>query len=365
MYSNSDESSVKKVLSNQVSLIEMKLTDPNNVSGILCIKKCCSSDEIEESTEEMYPLTDSFINNVISLKNDNTDISQIINNYDFNIPKDMNLEEAVKTLVKENLNIRLYSKDIEDELKEVIKTNEMLENENNDLEIKMKNDAISKSDFSVENENMSSQFINKINDIKLNMMQIVLNYITNLNSINDDFLSDQGVEKYYKAFEEMIEDVSKLTNNTSTASLQSSVEDNMKKNIEFEFFKYKNNHTFSINECNNRINELKHNITSLKKEKEVLSNENREMKNANNSIDSDIGGSKTIETQSIISVASDCQESKSMYEMGENSLSKNSKFSKLTNSAKRIIKNTSNKKLFKDKKSRSRGFSVSLPVKRK
>ncbi|ORX81159.1 RhoGAP-domain-containing protein [Anaeromyces robustus] len=53
-----------------------------------------------------------------------------------------------------------------------------------------------------------------------------------------------------------------------------------------------------------------------------------------------------------------------MYDIGgDNASIKSSKFSKLTNSAKKIIKSSSNKKLFKDKKTRSRGFSVTLPVK--
>ena len=230
----------------------------------------------------------------------------------------------------------------------------------------MKGESINKNSFVGEDADVTAKVINKFNDIKLNIMQVILNYITKLNAINDDILSDQGIEKYYNAFEEMISDVTKLTDNISASLLQSTVEDNIKKNIEFEFFKYKNNLTFNINECNNKINELKHNVSSLKKEKEVLIHENRELKNARISIESDIGGSKNIETQSITSISSDCQEVKSMYEIGsENTINKNSKFSKLTNSAKKIIKNTSNKKLFKDKKSRSRGFSVSLPVKRK
>jgi len=121
---DSDVSSYKNALSNQVSLVELK-SNPNNVSGILSIKKCCEPDDIEESTDEMYPLTDSFINKVVTLKKD-CSTSQLINNYDINIPEDMDLEEAIKTLVRENMNMRLYSKDIEEELKEVIKTNEML-----------------------------------------------------------------------------------------------------------------------------------------------------------------------------------------------------------------------------------------------
>jgi hypothetical protein len=107
---------------------------------------------------------------------------------------------------------------------------------------------------------------------------------------------------------------------------------------------------------------MKHNISSLKKEKEVLLNENRQYKSINSSIQSDLGGSRQSDTLSFTSIASDYQDSKSIYVGSENSI-KNSKFSKLTNSAKKIIKNSSNKKLFKDKKARNRGFSVTLPVK--
>ncbi|ORX55959.1 hypothetical protein BCR36DRAFT_281012 [Piromyces finnis] len=365
IYFNSDSDSFKNVMSSQKNITKIQLSNPNNVSGIISIKCCLDPEEMEQNTEEIYPLTDSFLNKVVTFNKENGDISYIADEYSINIPKDMDLEEAFKTLIIENINIRVYSKDIEEELKEVIKTNEMLEKENNEIELKMKKDANSKNEIFNENENMTNQTVTKLNDLKLNMMTILSNYISKLNSINEGIFSDNGIEKYYEAFEDMLNEVTKLNDNISTTLLQNSIEKSIKENIEFEFFKYKNNYSFSVNEYNNRINELKHNIISLKKEKEVLINENKNLKYTNLSIESDIGGSKSVDTRSVNSVLSDNQEIKSLYEVGSESSIKSSKFSKLTNSAKKIIRNTSNKKLFKDKKTRSRGFSVSLPVKRK
>jgi len=312
--------------------------------------------------DEMYPLTDSFLNQIGSfgkVKSNNC-LSQN-EEYEINIPKDMNAETVIKALIKENLSLRVYSKDIEDELKEVIKTNEMLENENNDLEIKMKNDAKTHRISITEDLGVPNSVLSKFNEIKVNMLESVLTYFTKLNSINEDMISEKGAERYCSIVEGLINDVTKITNNMSSSLLQKSVEEEIKKNLELEFFKYKNTYTFNISEFINRIDELQHTITSLKKEKEVLNNENKQLKSLNLSIESDI--SKQSDAQSFTSMSSDYQDVKSMYEIGSDSNTKNSKFSKLTNSAKKIIRNTSNKKLFKDKKSRSRGFSVSLPVK--
>jgi len=281
----------------------------------------------------------------------------------------MNIEEAFRTLVKENLNLRVYSKDIEDELKEVIKTNEMLENENNDLEIKMKKEPIQQQNNNITNNNgneveIYNQILTKINDFRLSMMQSVLNYIINLNTINEEIISEQGIEHYFKITENLISEVTKIYDKISENLLQNTLEDEIKKNIELELFKYKNNYTFNINGYINTIRDLKHNISSLKKEKDVLNSENKQLKALNHSRESDMGDSKSLksETQSITSVSSDYTDNNSLYEIGSENNIKNSKFSKLTNSAKKIIKNTSNKKLFKDKKTRSRGFSVSFPI---
>jgi len=310
----------------------------------------------------MYPMTDSFINQIVTFKDD----SNILQNpsYEIQIPKDIDLEMAIKSLVRENINLRMYSKEIEDELKEEFKINEMLENENNDLEIKMKNDSIHQSASLSEESAVPNSVFNKFNDVKIKMMESALSFFINLNAINEEMVSKKGAEHYCNVVEKLYNDVIKFSNSISSSLLQSTIENEIKKNIELEFFKYKNSYIFNISECINRIDELKHEISSLKKEKETLTNENKQLKTINLSIESDLGcANKPSDARSITSESSECQDVKSMYEIGNENTLKSSKFSKLTNSAKRIIRNSSNKKLLKDKKARSRGFSVSLPVK--
>jgi len=308
------------------------------------------------SNEDMYPLTDSFLSKVINInKNKDQEISDIVENYDFSLPKGLSLENAIRILINENLNIRLYSKDIELELKDLIKVNEMLENENDRLEKFKRRESMKDNNIKIESIEESSGnnlLIRRFKDVQVNTLDIILKFIVKLNEINDEIISEDGMESYYKVFEDMINSILKNVVIQDTL-LQNSIEENIKKNIEFEFFKYKNNYTFSIHKCISEINELKHNISSLKKEKEVLLNENRQLKAVNMSLDSDICSSRQSD-QSFTSISSDYQDIKSMYEIGSESTIKSSKFSKLTNSAKKIIKN---------KKSRTRGFSVTLPVK--
>jgi len=341
----------------------------NNNSIMYDGKQCNEPESIKQDrsfliTEEMYPLTDSFLNQIVSFNKgeDNNNILQNLS-YEIKIPKEMDLEMTIKSLVKENINLRMYSKEIEDELKEELKINEMLENENNDLEIKMKNDSIHQNMFITGKSELPNSVTKVFNDAKINLMESILSYFINLNAINEEIISEKGAEHYCSAIETFYNDIIKFSNSIPSSLLQSSIEIEIIKNIEIEFFKYKNSYTFNVTECINRMDELKHIISSLKKEKEALINENKKLKTMNLSIESDIGCHKQSDTQSINSVESESQDVKSMYEIGGDNTLKNSKFSKLTNSAKKIIRNSSNKKLLKDKKSRSRGFSVSLPLK--
>jgi len=361
--SNSQDLSVKDMLDKLKKFIDensiSRLDDDSN-------NKTCNENEVIKQrsfvVDEMYPITDSFLNQIGTF-NKNKSNNNLFQNqeYEINIPKDIDSETIIKSLIKENLSLRVYSKDIEDELKELLKINEMLENENNDLEIKMKNDGKSQKISITEDVGVTDSVLKKFNEIKVTTLESILSFFTSLNSISEDLISEKGAEHYCNIIEKLYIDITKITNSMSSSLLHKSIEDEIKKNLELECFKYKNAYNFNITECINRMNELQHTISSLKKEKEVLSNENKKLKAVNLSVESDIG--KQTDVQSFISISSDCQDVKSMYEMGSDNNIKNSKFSKLTNSAKKIIRNTSNKKLFKDKKSRSRGFSVSLPVK--
>eukprot|EP00833_Pecoramyces_ruminatium_P003100 jgi/Orpsp1_1/1177132/evm.model.c7180000060306.2 len=95
----------------------------NKNRSINAMKQCQGAESVEI---DLYPLTDSYLSKILVIDKDQ-DISELIDNCNFTLPKELNLEEALKCLIKENLNLRLYSKDIELELKDLISTNEMLE----------------------------------------------------------------------------------------------------------------------------------------------------------------------------------------------------------------------------------------------
>jgi len=224
----------------------------------------------------------------------------------------------------------------------------------------MKNDSNTHRISITEDTGVPNSVLSKFNEIKVNMLESVLTYFTKLNSINEDMISNKGAKQYCNIVEELINDITKFADEISSSSLKEEI----KRKLELQSFEYRNSYTFNITECINRIDELKNKISSLNKEKEALYKENKQLKTLNLSIESDI--SKQSDIQSFSSISSDNQDIKSMYEMGYNNNNsvKNSKLSRLTNSAIRIIRSTSSKRLLKDKKSRSRGFSVSLPVKR-